>query len=770
MRKIGGRISYLRVQGKYLNWVVLHNQDLNLTGIIGAGQKPKLEQVFISLNVTKGITDNKDDTKDTSEFKIRVSTYDVFQQKLGDYLQKTYQALQNLFSGLVESNKEDGLSIFIPSRIWKIKQLSQQENMQIIFVVTLLSIIPYTILYFLPNDNFVHLLAGFLIAVSVSITLSQFDKISDLLAWYNILLMEIPIVVISIKVVLPFLVHDYLPPFLLSGLVLGFGFSFYQHRNESFKQKTNERSAKEVGTLIKKYDHMAILGKPGSGKSTYLQFIALTFAQEKASNSNLRKSKVVSHRFGINDWYLPILIPLRKVSKFINASNVRSGKNLCIEAFRQEVLPSELREDFSDAFIRHMLRNKRCILLMDGLDEVSNENEFNIIANEINGLVSQYPSNKFIITSRYMGWRGGVGSVFQETEVNDLRSQQISKFAYSWYEAIELNQQNTDTSVTDDEQKYRQQRARDKADQLVNAIRNVTSIRNLAKTPLLLSMICFVHYNKTLPKERISLYEDCSRLLLEQWDIEKGLPQDDIQLSFHRKEIIMQEIAYAMHSGFFQSGTGGKEASQKDIIQIIEKTLDRFDLDTIQAESYFKKLTLRTGLILSTEKYKGLYSFSHLTFQEYYTARYLQRNGINVFTAFTKNDIMEESASSWWREVIILYSGMQTDASKLIQDLCNSEKRDILSNRIQIAAQCLLGTIESPHPDVERELLNELINIRTTGKGIKAQATKSISKYGRDYLLNFATSDDFWEKSIKTHLELATNSKDLAELINFSFR
>jgi len=53
IQRIGGQLAYHTIQGKYLNWVVLHNQDLNLTGIIGTGQKPRLEQIFISLKVTR---------------------------------------------------------------------------------------------------------------------------------------------------------------------------------------------------------------------------------------------------------------------------------------------------------------------------------------------------------------------------------------------------------------------------------------------------------------------------------------------------------------------------------------------------------------------------------------------------------------------------------------------------------------------------------------------------------------------------------------------
>ncbi len=167
---------------------------------------------------------------------------------------------------------------------------------------------------------------------------------------------------------------------------------------------------------------------------------------------------------------------------------------------------------------------------------------------------------------------------FKRLKANHLNIRQISDFTYSWYDAIEKNQANSKLSNKSDEQKYREQRARLKAEQLVKTIDDVESIRNLAKTPLLLSMICFVHYNKTLPQERISLYEDCSRLLLEQWDVEKGMPQDDIPLSFSRKEILTEEIAYVIHSGYFQNGKGAKEISGKEIIETIGKTLEKFGI------------------------------------------------------------------------------------------------------------------------------------------------------------------------------------------------
>jgi len=586
------------------------------------------------------------------------------------------------------------------------------------------------------------------IPILVGIEAFKHDKKKSMLFFYSIT----PLLLIISKFAL-FKVHSVFPIYLFVGVALGMILAVITYWNDIFPPRhKNERSAKEVGKLLSNFDNIAILGKPGSGKSTYAQFIALTLAQEKAGNKKLKNSGIVKRKFGINEWYLPIFIPLSKVSKYINPSTIHGEKNICLEAFKQEVLPANMREVLSDSYFRHMLTKKKCILLLDGLDEVSNEEHFRVIVNEIQGLVSQYPGNKFLITSRHTGWRGGVGAAFQITEVNDLDSDQISTFAYSWYESIEINRQLSDQKMDEEEKKYRKNRASIKAEQLVDAIEENDNIRNLARNPLLLSMICYVHYNKTLPKERLSLYEDCSRLLLEQWDIEKGLPQDDIPLNYSRKEIIMQEIAYTLHSGKPYEGSGVREIVADEIVQVIGRVLAGFNLDPSQAEVYFNKLVARTGLIISTEQYKDLYGFSHLTFQEFYTAKYLSRHNINIFTQIDENDVeSQDRLSSWWREVIILHSGMEKDISEIITSLCSNTFQDYLGNRIQIAAQCLVDSTESPRIDAEFILLRELFRIRSKGEIIEIQG--KINSFGRKYLLDFASSPEFYTYALRTRLE-----------------
>lgn len=741
--KIGGKLTYHNIQGKYLNWVVLHNQDLNLTGIIGAGQKPKLEQVFISLKVSQGISQKAKEAKKTSSNLVLAWENIKSQTKIAT------SSITNKIKEILDKYiHEPDYLIFKASKIWKINLLLERGYMtKLVFVLTII-IIP-SIFLFIQNlkenlaSSFIYYLLILLIAWGS--TIYQEDNDTSAL----VLLCISPILIIAVKIII-FVNASTFPKFFLFGLFMGVVTILYSRRDNILNTTSkNERQAKEIGDLIITADTIAILGKPGSGKSTLSQFIALTFAQEKASNSKLRKSGIVKRRFELTKWYLPILIPLRKVSKHINVANIHSEQNLCIEAFRQEVLPFELRGMLSHEFIRYYLRKNKCVILLDGLDEVSNEDHFKVIINEIQGLVSQYSGNKFIITSRHAGWRGGVGSSFEETEVNELSNNQISVFARSWYKAIEINRQATTTNVDNQEDQYRQNRATKKAEQLIDTIDENENIRNLARNPLLLSMICYVHYNKTLPKERLSLYEDCSRLLLEQWDIEKSLPQDDIPLNLTRKEIIMQEIAFMLHNGKGEGNNGTREVSGDEILAIIKKSLILFNQNPDEAESIFKKLVERTGIIISTEQYKNLYGFSHLTFQEYFAAKYLIRHNINIFSEIEKSEFENKDGFlSWWREVVILYSDMSKDISNIIGYLCLNSDKDFTKGGLQIAAQCLIESTE--HPNNKQTLLRELLKIRTNGASYPNSA---INLDGEKYLINFALNQDYYFHVLLTKAE-----------------
>jgi hypothetical protein len=108
-RILGGRLAYKSIQNKYLNWVVLQNQDLNLTGIIGSGQKPRLEQVFISLKVL-------DESDDKQKSKDKLKTINIWIKFIGQRIWDDFITIIHLFKSLfnliIPSKPVAGLIIF----------------------------------------------------------------------------------------------------------------------------------------------------------------------------------------------------------------------------------------------------------------------------------------------------------------------------------------------------------------------------------------------------------------------------------------------------------------------------------------------------------------------------------------------------------------------------------------------------------------------------------------------------------------------------------
>lgn len=766
----GGRLAYRSIQEKYLDWVVFENQDLNLTGIIGTGQKPRLSQIFISLKILEN-KESESEQSNVPEFRSRffVIPWKPLWNKFQASLRRDFQPF-SLHKPATDSNV-----LFQAQYAWRIRRILDRDGMDtvlaVIMVVVFFNALPAFYLFYLQTSEF---LAGVAICFIFSMLTAliygafwppPYHKLQEPSFWFTVIMViGLPIMTVSVYLkVYGFQVSTFLGAVI--GIGIGIGIvTIDTQRSNKVGKKSGSDTRLEIGQLLSESNNVAILGKPGAGKSTYVQFIALILAQEKAGDKKFRQKGICRKWFSSKKWYFPILIPLRKVARYLVDADSNSVANLLFEAFKYEVLPSDVRDNFSDDFLQFMLKKKKCIFLLDGLDEVANDKEFRKVVNEIKGLVSQYPGNKFIITSRYSGWRGGVGSDFIETEVKDLTNEQINTFVQSWYHAVELNRvQPTKGKQSPKEIGLREQEANKKAENLTMTLRNTKSIRNLAKNPLLLSMICFVHYNKTLPRERLSLYEDCSKLLLEQWDVEKGLPQDDIPLSFKRKEIIMQEIAFAMHGGEIGSAGERKEATDEEIIPIIQRLLQNFGLGDKDAGEIFDKLVRRTGLIIVTENYRGLYTFSHLTFQEFYTAKYLHSNNLDVFEVIEitdHNDLTQ--LTKWWREVVLLYSSMQPDSSSIIERLIEMSTQDMQMRGLQMAAQCYLESVNAPNKQVENALLSQLYHVYCNEK---ISVPPSVWPHEvKHYLLRFSESREFREHTFLSIIEKADTDDEIAEI------
>jgi len=433
----------------------------------------------------------------------------------------------------------------------------------------------------------------------------------------------------------------------------------------------------DIGQAMAQHQRLAILGGPGTGKTTLLAYLALTYAR-----------RLASHRLGLGEERLPILVPLRRLKGVLNHDGACT-------------LPAYLTEWYTELGMRprrglfeKLLRRGRCLVLLDGLDEVVDETERRRMSEWVDRLVTIHPRNRYIVTSRPPGYEAApLKSGFTVLHISDLSAEDIPQFAANWSLAVEIEAEGEDNLVA-------RRQARNAAQDLVVAIESNADIRSLAVNPLLLSIIVLVHrYRARLPRRRVDLYRECVDVLLGHWDEAKGLVG---RLSAAQRRAVLQPLALDLHRA---SRTHIPEDElEESIARLLPKVYGR----PTDAADFVDEVCERSGL--PAEAGPGLYAFSHLTYQEYLAAREIADNE-------TKWELLLEKAGDrWWQEVTLLYAAM-AEATPLVEGLLAVED-DVACTRLLLAGQCVAEA-----PRVERSAREKVIgrlqeNLATCAGGL----------------------------------------------------
>ena len=499
--------------------------------------------------------------------------------------------------------------------------------------------------------------------------------------------------------------------------------SFHQFgRSILFRMSTDrmfsDHSANEsdyLNTLfnqtLRENRRLAILGSPGSGKSTLLQYIGLAYAKARAGDAKLRNKNSHRQSLGATTWRLPVFIPLSTVSKSL-AEPLQNGNSRTLLDVLPSILPPDLQNDPSASqFFRKRIASGGCILLFDGLDEVPTEEEFKAVVNCIESITLAYPKNQCIVTSRIAGWRGGVHADFKVSYLAQLAESQVDSFITIWCDAVE---QNAVIGRLQDEgqadKANRRRRALQHATQLRSAIKSNRGMRQLASNPMLLSIIALVHHSlPDLPKERTKLYSECSKILLEQWDMSKGRRVDDTHLRLEQKEAILRRIAFAMHTGEIGKKGGSREAQRSEVEKLLSSLLPTFNMSPKDAERLLTRLIERSGIIV--ERQRDELAFSHLTFQEYFAASYLAKNKQADF-------LLQEGRllTDWWREVAVMYAGLLEDSSDFLRMLYKYDHADLFSTKLLLAGICLGESQVVKQVSIRESICADLAQLRTLSR------------------------------------------------------
>lgn len=383
---------------------------------------------------------------------------------------------------------------------------------------------------------------------------------------------------------------------------------------------------------VEKFSKLMILGKPGAGKTTFLKHLAMQCIGGKFQSDRV-----------------PIFITLKdfaeaddKPNLFTYIERLIAMPNVGAKHLENIFLSNAGSDRTNASPLHNILRAGKVLILLDGLDEIR-ESDSSHVLQKIQKFSEDFFKNHFVITCRIAA-REYTFVQFTEVEVADFDNEQIFDFVNKWF-----------TTKADSP----------KIEKFLQHLQEDVPIRELAASPLLLTLLCLVFEDSgNFPPNRAELYENGIDILLKKWDVKRNIQRSQVykQLSLKRKEDLLSQIAI----NTFESGNYFfKEREVKHYISQYIQNLpnannepESLELDTV---AVLKAIESQHGLLL--ERARGIYSFSHLTFHEYFaTCKIIKNCSPYDFNDPTLRSLVGHVTDKRWHEIFILAASMLDNA------------------------------------------------------------------------------------------------------------
>lgn len=420
---------------------------------------------------------------------------------------------------------------------------------------------------------------------------------------------------------------------------------------------------------INAHQHLVLLGAPGSGKSSFLKFVALCMAGEFLHHSEANLS-LLATTLPTTDaptsaepatarqeqpWthgpLLPVYIPLRELVAAGVFAEHEEGSVDGFFAYINQELKQASQEAYAP-YLRQELMQQGGLLLLDGLDEVTDgANQRRQIRQAIEEFSALYPKCRIVLSSRPYAYQDPTWQLpsFAEAILAPFDLWQIERFIDAYYAhllrvqgAIERNNSQAQANAFKAE------------------VKKDPYLRELAATPLLLTLMVslFAWRGGALPDNNDELYAQGVDLLLNEWERPKLEPTDDgnaqpLALSVHEwLQAPQQNIRQALEELAFQAHAqqatldAAARIPEGEVVEALLRAAGR-DARPGRLTEYIQN---RAGLLI--DHGDGTHSFPHRTIQEYLAACYLTRTNFpKHLTSLVRADPQR------WREVLVLAGG-----------------------------------------------------------------------------------------------------------------
>jgi formylglycine-generating enzyme required for sulfatase activity len=402
-----------------------------------------------------------------------------------------------------------------------------------------------------------------------------------------------------------------------------------------------------------RWERLVLTGGPGSGKSTFVNYLALCLAvgslPVEARPFSLEPDTYLPG-WTAGFWPLPVQVVLRDFARQLPIDTSRATADLLWQYIQSQLAPLEFGPLLQEALLAG-----QALVILDGLDEVPEESvewpisPRRLVLETVADFSRHFPRARYLVTCRQASYvPPWTLREFEEAPLAEFDEAKRDRFCELWYAELARRGQLDAHQVSA------------KVVGLQRAIRR-PDLARMAGNPLLLTVMALVHAREPeLPEARALLYDKCVDVLLWLWERRKAdeaRPADLLTLletgRVDRTFFVrtLDRLAYEVHT---EGGTQEGEADIRTSALITRLSALHPTQDLNWAREVVTFIRERAGLLVErrADEVDPVLAFPHRTFQEYLAACWLTEGEDTAAKAAE----LARQGDHWW-EVVKLAAG-----------------------------------------------------------------------------------------------------------------
>jgi predicted NACHT family NTPase len=421
-------------------------------------------------------------------------------------------------------------------------------------------------------------------------------------------------------------------PWLKTASLQSLGYSAYDPLGtDLFIDRTSIPGIKSVQT----YSKLRVIGKPGSGKTTFLQNLAI-----QCNEGHLAIDQI------------PVFITAREFAEVASLL----GEFSLFDYIDSRYFTSESNDTFT---LEGLLRAGRIFLLFDGIDEILDLDRMSVLK-EIRRFSETYHLNRLIVSCRTADQRLQLKG-FTDIEIAPFNRTQITSFIQNWFTVFSKGLTSTQQESSIKSQSI----------ELLEILESPGNYRlyQFVSTPLFLHLACRIFQGQgRLPSKRSEFYKQILDLLFGKWDEMRGVERDDLYKDFllpQKIRLLSQLALISLEQEQFVFERRILEDNIKDhLSSLLDPTLEPEELQ-IKCEIILKAIETHSGFLV--ERSHGILTFSYWGIRDYFAARNIVDSHDLTTLKQSLDKLVDHIADPRWREVFLLTIEMIRCPDPLLQ-------------------------------------------------------------------------------------------------------